>query len=102
MLKMYILVRDSIDLGHAMVGVAHATAALYERFAGTQPFDDWRQQSFRKVICKVTDAQFEEAKRLIPGHCLMTESGLGGVEVALGFCPCEQWPAQFKYYSLYR
>jgi hypothetical protein len=45
---------------------------------------------FFKVICKVTEKEFEAAKQ-IPDNVLITESALGGQEVALAFKPREEW-----------
>ena len=102
-LKMYILVRDSIDVGHAMTACAHASLACYLDFQDQNTVKEWVKNSFRKVVCKVTDAEFEEAKTYEGlAHRIMTESGLGGAETAIVFAPHDEFPAFFKKLKLYK
>ena len=56
---------------------------------------------FYKVICKVSDSEFEQAKAVVD-TVVLTESTLGGIEVAVAFRPREEWPMAFKHYRLYR
>jgi hypothetical protein len=60
----------------------------------------WLAGPFLKTICQVNVAEFEAAKQ-VP-DVLITESALGGQEVALAFKPRQQWPKAFKYFRLYR
>lgn len=100
-LKMYFLVRDSIDLGHAILSVGHGAVAAHLKFSGLEVYQEWLDTSFRKVVCCVTDTEFEYAKQF-DNHVLMTESALEGAETCMVFCPREQWPKAFTYYRLYR
>lgn len=106
--KMYILVKESIknwegkakDLpaGSAMVAVAHASLACYLKFKDAPNMVRWLAHSFKKVVCKVSDEEFEKAKELggrlkaveAPHHVVMTESMYGNQEVAIAFCPREE------------
>lgn len=101
MMKMYILVKDSVPLGFAMVAVAHASLAAYLRFEEEAEVKAWLSGSFRKAICRVSDAQFDEAKNT-PDCVVITESALDGQEVAIAFKPREEWPKAFKFFPLYR
>lgn len=61
--------------------------------------EKWAASSFRKCVCSVTDEQFEKAKSYgKPGedYRVMTESGLGGMEVAIVFRPKVEWEPFFK------
>jgi hypothetical protein len=49
---------------------------------------EWLSGPFRKVVCKVTDAEFESA--------------LGGADVAIAFKPPAEWPEAFRGFHLYR
>jgi len=101
---MYILVRESIDIGHAMLAVGHGVLAANREFAGKEAeYDKWIAGSFRKCVCKLNDKEFENAKKY-DKYVLMTESGLDGAETALVFCPRpnDQWPKSFSWYKLYR
>jgi len=100
-MKMYILVRESVPLGFAMVAVAHASLAAYLAFQDSPEVAEWLAGPFRKVVCKVTDEEFERAKST-PDSVTLTESALDGQEVALAFKPRAEWPKSFNFYRLYR
>jgi peptidyl-tRNA hydrolase len=99
--KMYILVRDSLALGNAVVAVAHASLACYLKYRETPEVAEWLGGPFRKVVCKVTDEEFARAKETAD-HVVLTESSLGGAEVALAFKPRAVWDKSFQYFRLYR
>lgn len=99
-MKMYILVKDKAPLGIAMVSVAHASLACYTRFDHDPDMKDWLSGKFNKVICKVTDDQFEAAKK-VSKNVVLTESAWGGREVVIAFCPRQNWPPTFSNYLMY-
>ena len=107
-IKMYILVRASVaerDLGHAILSVAHAAAAASRNWRDNPNFVDWEDNSFRKVLCLVTDKEFEQAKTYhisldCKGYQIMTESGLNNEEISIVFRPREVWPTFFKFLKL--
>jgi peptidyl-tRNA hydrolase len=123
--KMYILVKGEVDLGHAALACAHAALGGYLHFVESESpkgFDKggvcgscghrdlptgtekWASLSFRKVICSVTDEQFEKAKTYgVAGkdYRVMTESGLGGIEVAIVFRPRNDFEPFFKSLPLF-
>jgi hypothetical protein len=100
-MKMYLLIKESVPLGLALVAAAHASLACYLRFRDTPEVAEWLAGPFRKAVCKVTDEEFERAKACAD-HVVLTESALGGQEVALAFKPRHEWPAAFRYFRLYR
>ena len=100
-MKMYILVKERFLVGFALVAVAHASLAAYLQFQETPEGALWLDGPFLKTICKVSDQEFEAAK-VFPDAVVITESALGGQEVALAFKPREEWPKAFKFYQLYR
>ena len=101
-LKMYILVKQSLP-SHKVVATAHGVLMCYLKFIDYPPMQDWLKYSFRKVICEITDDEFALAKQ-IPGHVVVTESGLGGIEVALAFHPRlpHEWPKMFRNFQMLR
>ena len=120
-LKMYLLIKDTIDLGHAILGAAHASLGGYLTFTKSQPgwdgfpipdnprvcekTEEWAIESFRKVVCKVTAEEFEKAKTFgVAGedYRVMVESGLGGEEVSIVFAPRNDWEPFFKTLKLYK
>lgn len=100
-LKMYILVLDDIDLGHAILSACHATAACMRSFAEDKDMNDWLVHSFRKVVCKVNQKEFDKAKSF-DKNVVMTEMALNGKDTAIVFCPRYEWPKPFSWYKLYR
>jgi len=100
-MKMYILVRESLPVGQAMVAVAHASLGCYLKFRDAPEVQEWLSGPFRKVICKVTADELERAKG-VADHVVITESQLGGAVVALAFKPREPWDKSFQFFRLYR
>jgi peptidyl-tRNA hydrolase len=98
---MYILIRESVPLGFAVLGAAHASLACYLKFRDSPEIAAWLSGPFYKVVCRVTDEEFEKAKSFAD-HAVLTESALDGAEVALGFKPRVEWPKAFKFYRLFR
>ena len=100
-MKMYILVRESVPLGFAVLAAAHASLAAYLRFRDSSEVAAWLSGPFHKVVCKVSDEEFERAKTF-EDSVVLTESALDGQEVAIAFKPREEWPKAFKFFKLYR
>jgi hypothetical protein len=98
---MYILVRESVPLGFALLATAHASLAAYLKFRDSEEVKTWLSGPFYKVICKVSDEEFERAKS-VEDHVVLAESGLDGQEVAIAFRPREEWPKMFRFFKLYR
>ncbi len=100
-MKMYILIKDSVPLGYAIVAAAHASLAAYLKFRDSDEVKQWLAGPFRKAVCKVSAEDFEKAKA-VEDHVVLDESALDDQEVAIVFKPREEWPKHFKYFSLYR
>ena len=100
-MKMYILVKESVPVGFAVLATAHASLACYLKFRDSPEVKAWLAGPFYKVVCRVTDAEFEAAKQF-EEHLMLTESALNGAEVAIAFRPRAEWPKAFKFYRLYR
>ena len=69
------------------------------KFVGRVAYQDWINDSFRKVVCEVTDPEFESLKQE-QDYIVVTESGLNNQEIALVFCPRQEWPEVFKNFPL--
>jgi peptidyl-tRNA hydrolase len=100
-MKMYILLKDSLPEGFAVLAAAHASLACYLKFQEDDETQNWVSGTFYKVICKVNEKEFEKAKSF-ENHVVLTESALDHQEVAIAFKPREQWPKAFKFYRLYK
>jgi hypothetical protein len=99
-MKMYILVQESVPAGYAILAAAHASLACYLKFRELPEVDAWLCGKFYKVVCRVTKTEFDAAKQYTD-YVILTESKLGGSEVAIAFRPRNDWPKAFKFYRLY-
>ncbi|OHD21938.1 MAG: hypothetical protein A2Y38_00040 [Spirochaetes bacterium GWB1_59_5] len=99
--RMYIILKAGLEPGMAVLSAAHAAVSATLAFRDQPETQQWTSGIFYKVICEAYEKEFEEAKKLGP-HVLMTESSLGGKEVALGFPPMSDPPKRFKYFRLYK
>lgn len=108
-LKMYICIKKSIP-SHKVLGAAHGVLMAHLKFSHTTAFEhgkwysEWLKNSFRKVICEVTDEEFNQLKELddfkMGWAIVVTESALDNQEIAIVFCPRPAWPKCFKYFPL--
>jgi hypothetical protein len=102
-LKMYILVKASLP-SHKMIVVAHGVLMAHKAFShlmfeNTKTYHEWLEKSFRKVVCEVSDGDFERFKQF-DDKVIVTESGLDNMEVGMVFCPRQEWPKAFKFLSM--
>jgi hypothetical protein len=100
-LRMYVLIRDAVPVGFAVLAAAHASLAAYLRFADTPEVKEWLGGPFYKAVCRVSDEEFERAKETAD-HVAITESALDGQEVALAFKPRAEYPKAFRFFKLYK
>jgi len=121
--KMYILVKRDLHPGMAAAAIAHASLGGYLHFVNNEvreilcdrslvcmecgaravemqtETELWAAESFRKVICAVSEDQFQEAKSYgVAGldYRVMTESALDKAEVAIVFSPRADWEPFFR------
>lgn len=100
-LKMYILIRESVPPGFAVLAAAHASLAAYLKFKDSPEVAEWLSGPFYKAVCRVSDAEFERARE-VAEHVVLSESALGGQEVAIAFKPRREWPKAFRFLRLYK
>ena len=81
-MKMYILIKDTVPDKFAPVVAAHASLACYKKFEHEETMQQWITSIFKKVVCKVTQKEFEHARQTIQ-HVSLTESALANEEVCL-------------------
>ena len=78
-MKMYILIKDEVPAGFAVLAAAHASLAAYLKFKDSPEVAQWLAGPFYKAICRVNDKEFERAKEC-SDHVVMTESALDNRE----------------------
>jgi len=99
--KMYILVKEEVPVGKAVVGIAHASLACYLKFQNTEDVKQWLAGPFYKTVCNVTEKEFEKAKQETD-FVVMTESTLDNAETTIAFKPRAEYPKYFKFFRLYK
>ncbi|MCB1049369.1 MAG: hypothetical protein H6510_03100 [Acidobacteria bacterium] len=100
-MKMYILIRESVPTGFAVLAASHASLACYLKFKASPEIAEWLAGPFYKAVCRVNDSEFEKAKAF-EDYVVLTESALDHQEVALAFKPREEWPKPFRFFRLYK
>jgi peptidyl-tRNA hydrolase len=100
-MKMYILIKEDVSQGFAVVMAAHASLACYLKYKDKPEMIEWISGIFKKSVCMVNDGEFNQAKQF-EDHVVLTESALQGREVAIAFCPRKEFPKAFKFYRLWK
>jgi len=99
-MKMYIIVKNDIPDKLVPVITAHASLACYKKFEHNENMIQWMNGIFKKVICVVNETEFNTLKNET-NFVLLTESSLANKEVALAFCPREEYPKKFKFLKMW-
>lgn len=63
--------------------------------------NEWYKTSFRKVTCKVTEKEFEIAKKYDDWFAV-TESAFDNKEIIIVFKPRNKWPKFFNFLKLWK
>ncbi len=100
-MKMYILIKDSVPDEFAPVIAAHASLACYKKFEKYADMQTWINGIFKKVVCRVNEQEFQRAAAS-ERHVILTESALNDQEVAIAFCPREDYSKTFKFFRKWR
>ena len=93
------------DFGHTVLSIAHAASAAGRNWSGDKVYEDWANNSFRKVLCVVNDKEFEKAKTYFDfpdDFQVMTECALDDEELTMVFKPRSEWPRFFSFLKLLR
>lgn len=98
---MYILVLDDLPVGYAINTSCHAAVACTLKYLDTKEVKEWLDTSFRKVTCKVTKKQFNQAIEKEVDYIVMSEKNLDNRVTALAFKPRDKYHKMFKFLSLY-
>ena len=99
-MKMYIFIKDSVPDNFAPVVAAHASLACYLAFKDDPEMKAWLAESFRKVTCLVSDAEYKLAKKS-GQYVEFIEDDLDDMPLALAFKPRKSFPCYFNGFKLY-
>lgn len=100
-MKMYILIKEAVPDEYAPVIAAHASLACYKQYESNPDMQTWIKGIFKKVVCRVNEKEFEKASE-IERSVILTESALNNQEVALVFCPREEYPKSFQFFRKWK
>lgn len=100
-MKMYILIKDTVPDELAPVIAAHASLACYRKFEKDPDMKAWINGVFKKVVCRINEQEFERASAS-DRQIILTESALDNQEVALAFCPREEYPKAFRFFRKWK
>ncbi len=102
---MYLIVRESLNMGVGKIAAqcAHASQLLVIKYykslwnhwdsdpPGADIFERWLNSSYRKVVLKADDKEWEKIKSEISNHVVVVDAGLteipSGSETVIGLCP---------------
>ena len=79
---------------------AHASLACFKKFEHTDNMQAWINGIFKKVVCVVSETEFNNAKQE-PDHVVLTESALDNQEVCIAFSPREDYAKMFKFFRMW-
>ncbi|SDE13800.1 peptidyl-tRNA hydrolase [Pedobacter soli] len=99
-MKMYILVKRAVPDKMVPLVAAHASLACFRKFEHTANMQTWINGIFKKVVCVVSEKEFENAKKEAD-HLVLTESALDNQEVCIAFSPREEYTKMFKFFSMW-
>lgn len=99
-MKMYIIIKDNIPDKLAPVIAAHASLACYKKFEENEDMIKWINGIFKKVVCLANEIEFDKLKNETD-FVVITESSLDNKEVALAFCPREEYSKKFKFLKMW-
>jgi len=100
-MKMYVVIKEDVPEGFAILASAHASLACYLKFQEDELVKEWISGPFYKVVCKVNEKEFAKLKEM-EDNVVLTESALDGKEVAIAFKPREEFPKMFRFLKLWR
>lgn len=99
-MKMYILVKRDVPDKLVPVITAHASLACFRKFEHNENMQTWINGIFKKVVCVVSETEFERAQA-VADHIVLTESALDSQEVCLAFVPREEYPKMFQFLKMW-
>ena len=92
-MKMYICIKEGTPVGMAMNSAAHAGLMCHLEYSEDEDYRNWLDNSFKKVTCAVTPAEFAMLKQ-IEDYVIVTESRMDNAELAIVLKPRNDndWP----------
>ena len=104
MLKLYIAVLDEFPDYMTPTLVAHSMLSAHLKFDGMPNYEDWLNNSFRKVVVRVDWREFDKIKQLPYIHIGREYNTLDGRESCIVVFPCsgDTVPNVLKFAKLWK
>lgn len=104
--KMYILINEWVEPGYAACSSAHGAMMIQDLLSGTQPFDGWKKESFKKFTCAMSNSEMELAKRVLINNNIryidVNESNLGCEHILTIVEPIDASRHELKAFKFFR
>lgn len=108
-LRMYILVKDSVPDDYVPLMCSHVVMKCYRSFycEAEWDFDTWYDEhSMAKVICRVTEQEFQQAIKEADDYIIQSETnGLDPehlTDCVAAFVPRYEYPKCFQFFKLWK
>lgn len=101
-MKMYIAILDEFPDYMTPTLVAHSVLSAHLKFEGIDSYDDWIKDSFKKVVVRVNQKEFNKIKALGEVHLGHELHTLDGKDTCAVVCPREELPNVLKFAKLWK
>lgn len=103
MLKMYIAVLDEFPAYMVPTLVAHSVLAAHLKFEDDVVYQDWLHNSFKKVVLKVNQREFDKIATLPNVHLGHENKTLDGKKSCAVVCPIDgEQPNVLKFAKMWK
>lgn len=100
-LKMYIAVLDEFPDFMTPTLVAHSVLNAHLKFCEMSEYQDWLQNSFRKVVLRVNQKEFDKISALPDVHLGHENKTLDARKSCAVVCPREETPNVLKFAKMW-
>ena len=101
-MKMYIAVLDEFPDYMVPTLVAHSVLAAHIKFQNNPQYDNWLNNSFRKVVLRVNPKEFNKIRELSDVHYGFEKHTLGGIESCAVVCPRVEIPNVLRFAKMWK
>jgi len=102
MQKEYILIKENVPPYFVPVICAHASLIAHLEWHAVPYYQYWLAHSFRKAVCSISEEDFEKVRFWPIAKRIVTESALGGKDVAIVLAPTKELPEEVRKFALWK
>ena len=100
--KLYIAILDDFPDFMTPTLVAHSVLSAHLKFEKNENYKQWLESSFRKVVVRVNDREFNKLRLLSDIHLGCESSTLEGREACIVVCPRLETPNVLKFARMWK